>query len=127
MGIVGGYVNHRGVGIDTKDLGMWCGWFIDRYQTMSSPPSPKRYREDHEDHEDYDEVDAAIRPSAMVWKRFVERPRALALPHRALIKALEVIDYDRLYKVIESPQLVEDAEELQIVKDIQNGHSGEWL
>ena len=49
------------------------------------------------------------------------------MPHRVLIKALEVIDYQLLYSVMESPHLVEDDVEQQMVKDIQNGHSGEWL
>jgi len=69
----------------------------------------------------------AVPVPAMNWKRFWERPRVSSLSHRALIKALEVVDYQLLYKVMESPHLIEDAEEQQMIKDIQNDHSGEWL
>jgi len=90
---------------------------------MSNPPSPKRYRED-------EEVDAdtiAMPAPAMKWKRFLERPRVTSLLHRTLIKALEVIDCELLYKIEESPDLVENPSEHQMIADLQNGHNGEGL
>ena len=62
---------------------------------MSNPPSPKRYREDQEV-----DADAIAMPApVMMWKRFLDRPRVASLAHRSLIKALEVIDCELLYKL----------------------------